>query len=120
MPSPERPGGYHPERRPALYYQAARFPNERSSGVAYFQAQEAIFKTPDCDLSVYRLQLNRIWHVAAIGEPPPPELERRLESIFSDAEPMSLPSDVLRALQARRAEAIKQGPWVERHYPPGK
>lgn len=121
MPTPERPPGQNPERERNSYHRAARFPNERFAGLAYFQAQEIIFRhQSDCDLSVFRLLLNRNWHVAVLGDPPPPDLARRLDSIFADAEPVCLPSDILRALQIRRAEAIKKGPWVERHYRPGK
>lgn len=71
-------GGSRKEREPAPYHQAARFPNEQSAGVVYFQTQEAIYEDEACDLSAYRLQLNRIWHVAVIGEQPITETEQRI------------------------------------------
>lgn len=72
MPSTEhRVGDRSHEEGSTSSYKAARFPSEKPAGEAYFQAQEVIFKA-DCDLSVYRLRLNRIWHLAVLGDPPPP------------------------------------------------
>ncbi len=43
--------------------------------MAYFAAQEAIFAdVGDVDLSAYRFQLNRVYHVAVLGDPPPTAL----------------------------------------------
>lgn len=121
MPSPERPGGTHrKEHEPLPYYQAARFAGEQPAGQAYFAAQEALYDEPDCDLSVYRLQIDRISHVVVLGDPPPQELEQELQTILSTGEPASLSPEVLRILRERRARAIKRGLWVERHYRPGK
>ena len=101
------------ERPP--YSRVARFPGERPAGRAYNQAQELIFRDPGCDLSVYRLQLERIWHVAVLGEPPRADLEQRLQAILSTGEPASLPEAILSELARRRTQAIKLGPWVEGH-----
>lgn len=120
MPSPEHPqaeGRAEPEPHP--YCQAARFAGERPAGRAYFQAQEAIFQA-ECDLSAYRLQLNRLWHVAVVGEPPPEDLDEQLRGILAAGEEVSLPSDVLRLLHERGMRARRRGPWSEGHYRPGK
>src|SRR5437899_9507681 len=111
-----------PERndeQPERYVCAARFPTERKAGRAYFQAQEAIF-TADCDLSAFRLQLNRVYHVAVLGRTPTAEVDQRLRIILAAGEPATLPEDVLKLLEERRARATEQGPWVERHYRPGQ
>lgn len=121
MPSPEHGDrNQGKENEPIPYYQAARFADEKPAGRAYFQAQETLFRNPDCDLSVFRVQLNRISHVVLLGDLPEPELEQKLLQILSSGEPASLPLDILKVLQERRVQAIKRGPWVERHYRPGK
>jgi hypothetical protein len=102
-------------REPIPYLRAARFGGERPAGRAYNEAQELIFRDPGCELSVYRLQLDRTWHVAVLGEQPREDLEQRLQAILSRGEPASLPEEILRELARRRAQATKLGPWVERH-----
>lgn len=109
------------EQSPVPYYQAARFSSEATAGRAYFLAHRAIFKAREqCDLSAYRFQLNRIYHVAVLGETPPEELDRRLRKILAAGELTSLPEDVLQLLIARRAQQVSKGPWTEGHYRPGK
>ena len=127
MSSAERGGGgYQPEespqqeREPAPYERAARFGDERTASRAYTAAQRAIFIGPPNDLSTYRLQLNRIWHVAVLGEPPPAVLARELDSILAAGNPATLPAAVLAALWERRLQAIRRAPWSERHYRPGQ
>ena len=116
MPSAEHePAADQP---PRLYIQAACFPSERKAGRAYFRVQDALYRTPDCDLSAYRLLLNRISHVAVLGAPPPEELDRTIRRILSSGEPTTLPAEVIAALLKRRAEQIRFGPWVERHVRP--
>ena|SRR6266540_4731657 len=119
MPSPESSGRVHQEdHQPQRYYQAASFSGEAPAGRAYFQAQEVIFNDEGCDLSVYRLLLRRVWHIAVLGEQPRPDLEQRLRVILSQGQLTSLPEQVLQELQRRRAHATKLGPWVERHFRP--
>src|SRR5215211_3143480 len=101
-----------------FYLRVARFNGERSAGRAYNQLQEAIFHSPGCDLSVFRLLLRRDWHVAVLGDPPAETMERRIRQVLSRGVPSSLPEDILQELQRRRAAAIKLGPWVERHIRP--
>src|SRR5215208_3191852 len=103
------------EQGPIPYLRVARFVGERPAGRAYTQAQELIFRDPGCDLSVYRLQLERTWHVAILGEQPREDLEQLLRVILSTGQPASLPEAILRELTRRRAQAIKLGPWVEGH-----
>jgi hypothetical protein len=102
------------------YLRAARFAGERPAGHAYEQAQRALYARPDSDVSVYRLQLNQVWHVAALGEPPPVDLADTLERILASGEPVPLPDEVLMLLRQRRAAAILKGPWIERHHRPGE
>src|SRR5215211_8550453 len=93
-----------------FYLRVARFSGERPAGRAYNQLQEAIFRSPGCDLSVYRMLLRRDWHVAVLGDPPAETLERRIRQVLSRGTPASLPKDVLAELQRRRAEATRIGP----------
>ena len=122
MPQPERrPGGPSPEGEGLpRYHQAARFSGEEPAGVAYFAAQETIYAHPgEVDLSAYRFQLNRVYHLAGLGHPPPTELHDQLRAILATGEPAQLPEDLLRLFAARPAEAIQAGPWVEGHYRAG-
>jgi hypothetical protein len=111
VPTPEQP----PELR--SYLHAARFGGERPAGRAYVRAQEAI-RTTECDLSTFRLRLNQVWHVAVLGQAPPETLDRSLRRILAWGEPTTLPDDILQQLWERRAQAIKLGPWLERHEQP--
>src|SRR5687767_13390972 len=95
------------------YLKAARFTGERPAGRAYNQLQDAIFNSPACDLSVFRLLLSRDWHVAVIGDPPAETLDRRIRQILSRGTPASLPGQILDELYRRRTEATKLGTWVE-------
>jgi hypothetical protein len=101
-----------------LYLQVARFSGERPAGRAYNQLQEAIFRSPACELSVYRMLLQRDWHVAVLGDPPAATLERRIRQVLTRGTPASLPAEILEELQRRRAAATRIGPWVERHQRP--
>jgi hypothetical protein len=118
MPSPER-GGYQPERerKEPPFHQAARFTEERLAGRVYKQAEQTIYEN-DCDLSTYRLQVDRAWHVAVLGEVPPQALAGQLQTILAAGEPTTLPREVLTLLMERRRQAGKVAPWVERHYRP--
>jgi hypothetical protein len=122
MPSAEQGGTPEPPEDPAAaeaerppYLQAARFGDEPVSRRVYNRAQEALYATPESGVSVYRLQLNRVWHVAALGELPPAELADQLDAIFAAGEPAELPGEVITFLMQRRAQATRIGPWVERH-----
>ena len=53
-------------------------------------------------------------------DPPPTALHDALRRILATGEPATIPEDVLKLLNARRAEATEAGPWVEGHYRPGK
>jgi len=120
MPHPERAAGTpSPERKLPHYHQAARFPNERSAGSAYTEAQDALFARPDCDLSAFRFHLDRIWHVTVLGEPSAADLEQQIVAILAAGEPPILPAEVLAQFQQRRLQAIRQAPWAERRYRPG-
>ncbi len=71
-------------------------------------------------LSAFRFHLDRIWHVAVLGDRPADDLDRQLRMILTRGEPASLPEAVLAQLQLRRARATTVGPWVEGHYRPGR
>ena len=125
MPSPEhQPGGQReqplqPEQEPVPYYRAARFANERAAGQAYFAVQNAIFTAAECDLSAYRLQLNRVSHVAVLGQPPPEELDQTLAALLAAGEATALPAEAVKLLVQRRRQATRGSAWSECHYRPG-
>lgn len=122
---PREPVEHHqtpnPEQEAPAYYRAARFPREEEAGRSYHAAQRLI-RDPDVDLSAYRLQLNRIWHVAILGPTTPPEeIAKKVEEILSSGKPVTLQPDILEALLVRRKQALSPGTtWLERHYRPGK
>ena len=126
MPSPERgPGGppEHPRRQedePVPYHRTARFADEPIAGRAYAAAQRAIFDGPPNDVSAYRFQLNRVYHVTVLGQPPPPELDDQLVQLLSSGEPATLPAEVLEALAERRRQMSRGAGWTEGHYRPGR
>jgi hypothetical protein len=110
-----------PEQEPTPYRTAARFAGERPAGEAYFAVQQVLYEAPQpTDLSVYRLQLNRLWHVAALGLVPPAPVLQAIEAILATGEPADLPPVVWDALAQRRAQSITQASWVERHHRPGE
>ncbi len=128
MPSPENSAG-DDDNEPSLdkelvdntYYLASRFKGERPSGRAYFQAQEFIFShSSDLELSVYRMQIDSVYHVAVLGDKPPQDAEDKLKDILSAGEYTQLPSMLLKVLIVKRWQETKHGPWVERHYRPGQ
>jgi|SRR5579859_1215486 len=119
MSSLERGGGPEPhETAPIPYHKTARFAGEGPAGRVYAQLQETIYTAPTCDLSVYRLQLNRIFHVTVLGETPSAALDRRITRLLARGEPAALPTEVLATLAARRQQATRLAPWVERHERP--
>ena len=114
--SPERERQY--EREPDAYLKCARFADAETAGRAYEALQEAIFSSQS-DLSCFRFQLNDVWHDAVLGQVPPPDLGVRLDALLSAGEPTTIPSEILRYLQARRKQAVASGlPWIERHRRP--
>lgn len=98
------------------YLRVARFPTAEIAGRLYFAAQDAIFQTPRCELSVYRLLFQRDWFVAVLGDPPSQSLDRQLRRLLSSGDSATLPDEILQALQQRRTEATHVAPWVERHH----
>lgn len=110
-----RPGEPTPEGEPRPYVQAAGFLRERPARVAYQALQETVYAN-QCDLSVYRLQLEAGWIVAIVGAPPEERLDVQFRETLAVGESISLPGDIVGALMARRREANRQGPWVERHH----
>ena len=125
MASPERgPGGPEEpvsrEHEPVPYHRAARFAGEQPAGRAYFAAQRVIFNGPPNDLSAYRFQLNSVYHVAVLGQPPPADFDEQLREILASGEPATLPPEVLAALTERRRQMSRRGGWSEGHYRPGR
>src|SRR3712207_4245476 len=129
MPSRERgpsPGGPEEQPRyeqapPRPYQRAARFAAEQPAGRAYFAAQRVIYEAPQpIDVSVFRLQFQRLWHVAALGLLPPAPVLQAMETILATGEPAELPREVWQALAERRAQQIRRGPWTEHHHRPGR
>ena len=128
MPSRERgPQGGGPEhtsgreREAVPYQRAARFRGEKPAGRAYERAQRVIYEARQpTDVSVYRLQFNQLWHVAALGLVPPTPVLRALENILATGETVELPAEVWQALAERRRQATRRGVWSEGHYRPGQ
>ncbi len=123
MPQSERRAGAPNPEREGLprYHLVARFSGEEPAGQAYVAAQELIYHGPqELELSVYRLILNLVYHVAAVGDVPPEEIDRELRNIFRAGDLAELPTEVLTTLNQRRLQARRLGSWVEGHHRPGK
>jgi hypothetical protein len=118
--SPEHTEGQNPEseKGPLPFYQAARFRAERLAGRAYEKAQALIFTNAECNLSAFRFHVERDWYVTVLGEEPAVELREKIGRILRAGVAVELPPPLLQAFQERRAEALKKGSWIERHYPP--
>jgi hypothetical protein len=121
MAEQHRPRGEHyppRERKDDLpaFHRSARFTGESPAGLAYQQAQEALYSGPPNDLSTFRLLLNDAWYVAVLGQEPPQSLHDQLTTLLASGEPADLPPALWQALNLRRKQAIRQAPWVERHY----
>src|SRR5262245_45613207 len=115
MSSTERPENHDaPESATLPYWRASRFRSERLSSDAYEQIRDAGYRDRRLDLSVYRVLLDAAAHVIILGEAPPDRLERRLDRLLAEGEPVSLPPDILQVLWQRREAARRQGNWVER------
>jgi hypothetical protein len=112
-------GNHGKENQTTSYVKAARFTAEQTAQRVYFALQETIASQP-CDLSTYRLLLDQVSHVAVLGQPPPQELDQRIDALLGQGSPTMIPPDVLAMLQRRRRQATTMGPWVEGHYRPGK
>jgi len=116
MPSIERNSGDSSnERQQSSYWRTIRLEGDQISDRIYHQLQHTIFEV-ECDLSVYRFQLDAAWHVAVLGETPPAPLDQQLTALLASGDPVSLPLEIANALAARRSEATRYGPWVEGHY----
>src|SRR5947208_791263 len=88
-----------PEEEPSRYLRIARFRNEETSGRAYFEAQRAIFKATESDLSSFRLQWEEAWHVVLLGTAPQRTLSRRLDRILMGGDTATLPDELVKLLQ---------------------
>lgn len=102
------------------YLRTARFTNEKDAYLSY-QACQRLIRDPDVDLSAYRFQLDRVWHVAALGPAPPPEeIGSKIDEYLSRGEAVTLPPDIPTILLARRRQILSPGmTWFEGHYHPG-
>jgi hypothetical protein len=122
MPHPERAGGGPgPEAELPRYSRTARFAGEVPAGHAYVAIEDLLYRThEEPELSCYRFQLDAVYHVAVLGEPPPRALDRQIARILAHGEPAAVPEDVLKRLNRRRLEQRELGDWVERHHRPGK
>ena len=106
------------EQQQPEYLKVASFSGEKPAGRAYRQAEELLYRRPDCDLSAFRFHLSRVWHVAVLGDQPPEDIDQQLQRILSRGQPASLPAEVLWQLLERRSQATRIAPWVEKHSRP--
>src|SRR5690606_27416441 len=114
MPSPEQ--GREPPKEESpypAYSKASRFEDEATSRAAYIQLQEMLLQS-NFDLSVYRMQLDRLWHVAVLGDTPPVEFDQTVQAVLSTGQAAELPTEIILFLNQRRLQARSQGSWVER------
>ena len=116
MPSTERESGDSSnEHQQSSYFRAIRVEGDRRSGRIYLQLQNTIAEF-ECELSVYRFQLDAAWHIAVLGETPSTSLDETLTALLASGDLVLLPPEIANALATRRSEATLYGPWVEGHY----
>lgn len=106
------------------FLEARRYASEESSGYAYFQVQETLFKWPEpTDLSVYRVRVSPTfdWHVVVVGEATPAKrLRGKIISALSSGVSVQIPDDLIEILLERREQGKLLGGWSEKHYRPGR
>ena len=107
------------EQQATPYHLAAWFTDEQAAGATYSLMQDLIFNAPDCELSVYRFQMEGVWHVAVVGVSPHEGLGQELAIALAPGTPILLGTETLNFLQYRRETESKPGTWVERHHRPG-
>lgn len=100
--------------RDSSWLLAFRYPDMESAGEAYSRAREIVF-SEDIDASTYRVQINGLPHVVALGEGPlRPRLRRRFEVACTSGVAVELPADAQAALVRRRLEGRIPGAFWER------
>ena len=97
---------------------AARYANQKSAGVAYLQAQAAIYKA-DCEILSTAFSSIASGTSRCLGSFRP-ITSRNGSTLPSRSETVFLPADILAFLRLRRADAVLAGPWVKGHYQPGR
>jgi hypothetical protein len=89
----------------------------RNSNRSFFRPTIRLLAEMPCDLATYRLLLmpGKLWHVVVLGDPLPDELRPRLIESLATGELVSVPNDLLIALnQHRKAQPTING-WAEHH-----
>lgn len=115
VPSPK-------EEEPQLYTLAAFYEDELQSEQVFDSVQTTIFDDETANVSGFRMAepARRLWHIAVIGDQPPPALDQQLRRLLSTGEAEELPPEILTVLLVRRETMRRLGPKVERHYGPRK
>lgn len=85
------------------YCLAVRFADgERAEGE--YGRVRLLLRRADCNLSVYRILLDGVPHIIALGEEPPGPLGELLRNALAVGEPVVLAPEVVDALAARRSQ----------------
>ena len=102
------------------FQEIRRFPNEEVAGRAYWEAQQALRNEPkDCDVGIFRLKVNSVWHVVVlgVGDRPPTSLLKKLDEILVGGESATLPDEAALQLTKRMNGRRDLGvDWFEGHY----
>lgn len=103
------------------YSRAAQFKGEADSREAYLAAERGIAAVA-ADISVFRLQLRSVWHVAAVAEVAPDSaLQQVIEESLREGARVGLPIEALTVLLNRHRQVMRHRlPWLEAHYHPGR
>jgi hypothetical protein len=126
---PERPRGRdpnrhnNPEKKPQLpaFARAVYYPDERTSEQPYDQTK-ALIHDHNCNLSAFRVLRNIeqdfLWHIALIGDTPPPQLLPLLDQTLATGKVTTLTDEELMLLYARRLELTANDTtgWVEKSH----
>lgn len=95
------------QQKPEPFAIAACFETDPSALSAYGRIITALNITPECDLSVYRFELDSINHVLILGKRPEQTLhEKLLDQLLSEGHLSELPSDILDIFNQHRTMLV--------------
>jgi hypothetical protein len=98
------------------YSRAAHFEDELASRRAYVRLTSVLLDYPRIDLSFTRLLLETGYHVAIVGAPTRPAVDRAIRRQLEPGATVSLTPLLLGELWRRHCTTMDFSPWMERHY----
>jgi hypothetical protein len=99
---------------------AYAFNDEDTAGSAYKALRDYLLTT-ELDMTVYRIQLDSVWHVVTLGDGVPDlSIAKHIRKELTAGKSVELPQEVIEALQSRRKEGRIPGVFWEANHRPGQ